>query len=56
MLETMFFVSVQVRLDPWTVLYQPDLQRYFFWVGKVCFYVFMFLCFYVRNIVPVDTA
>ncbi len=41
MCETMFFFSVQVRLDPWTVLYQPDLQRYLFWAGKVCFYVFM---------------
>jgi hypothetical protein len=44
MFKTMFFFSVQVCLDPWTVLRQQDLQRYlisFFWVGKVCFYVFM---------------
>ncbi len=38
------FFSVQVCLDPWTVLRQPDLQRYFFLGGKG-----MFLCFYVKK-------
>ncbi len=50
MCETMFFFSVQVCLDPWTVLCQADLQRYLFWGTKG-----MFLCFYVQKIVPVDT-
>jgi hypothetical protein len=47
----MFFFSVQVCFDPWTVLRQADLQRYLFcfWGGKG-----MFLCFYVKKIVPVD--
>jgi hypothetical protein len=44
------FFSVQVCLDPWTVLRQADLQRYLFWGRKG-----MFLCFYVQKIVPVDT-
>jgi hypothetical protein len=44
MSETMFFFSVQVCLDPWTVLRQADLQRYLFWGGKG-----MFLCFYVKK-------
>ncbi len=50
MCKTMFFFSVQVCLDPWTGLRQADLQRYLFLGGKG-----MFLCFYVRKIVPVDT-
>jgi hypothetical protein len=50
MCETMFFFSVQVCLDPWTVLWQADLRRYLFLGGKG-----MFLCFYVPKIVPVDT-
>ena len=50
MCETMFFFSVQVCLNPWTVLHQADLQRYLFGGGKG-----MFLCFYARKIVPVDT-
>ncbi len=40
----MFLFSVQVCLNPWTVLRQPDLQRYLFLGGKG-----MFLCFYVKN-------
>ena len=51
MFETMFFFCVQLCLDPWTVLRQADLQRYLFWGGKG-----MFLCFYVKKIVPVDMA
>ncbi len=46
-----FFWSVLVCLDPWTVLRQADLQRYLFSGGKG-----MFLCFWVKKIVPVDTA
>ncbi len=34
--------------QPWTVLRQPDLQRYIFLGRKG-----MFLCFYVKKIVPV---
>ncbi len=51
MFKTMFFFSVQVCLDPWTLkknivwnivsLHQADLQRYLFLDGKVYFYVFM---------------
>jgi hypothetical protein len=41
MCETMFVFSVQVCLDPWTVLHQPGLQRYLFLVGEVCFYAYM---------------
>ncbi len=51
MCETMFFFSVQVCLDPWTVQRQADLQIYLFLGGKG-----MFLCFYVKKIVPVDMA
>jgi hypothetical protein len=50
MLKTMFFFCVQLCLDPWTVLRQADLRRYLFLGGKG-----MFLCFYVKKIVPVDT-
>jgi hypothetical protein len=50
MFETMFFFCVQLCLDPWTVLRQADLRRYLFSGGKG-----MFLCFYVKKIVPVDT-
>ncbi len=49
MFKTMFFFSVQVCLNPWTVLRQPDLQRYLFSGGEG-----MFLCFGVKKIVPVD--
>jgi hypothetical protein len=45
------FFSVQICLLPWTVLHQPDLLRYFFLGGKG-----MFLCFYVKKNVPVDTV
>ncbi len=45
------FFSVQLCVDPWTVLCQADLQMYLFWGGKG-----MFWCFYVRKIVPVDMA
>jgi hypothetical protein len=51
MFKTMFFFSVQVCLDPWTVLRQLDFQRYLFLGGKG-----MFLWFLVKQIVPVDTA
>jgi hypothetical protein len=51
MCETMFFFSVQVCLDPWTVQPQADLQMYLFLGRKG-----MFLCFYVKKIVPVDMA
>ncbi len=51
MFETMFFsVSSYLCLDPWTVLRQADLRRNLFWGRKG-----MFLCFYVKKIVPVDT-
>jgi hypothetical protein len=49
MCETIFF-SVQVCLNPWTVLRQADLQRYLFLGGKG-----MFMNLYVQKIVPVDT-
>jgi hypothetical protein len=49
MFETMFFFSIQVCLDPWTVQCQADLGMYLFLGGKG-----MFLCFYVKKIVPVD--
>ncbi len=39
--DTIFF-CVQVCFDPWTVLRQPDLQRYLFFSQES--YVFMFLC------------
>jgi hypothetical protein len=51
MCETMFFFSVQVCLNPWTVQRQADLRMYLFLGGKG-----MFLCFYVKKIVPVDMA
>ncbi len=51
MCETMFFFSVQLCVNPWTVLRQADLQMYLFLGGKG-----MFLCFYVKKIVPVDMA
>jgi hypothetical protein len=51
MFKTMFFFSVQVCLDPWTVLRQADLRRYLFFGRKR--YVFIFLC---EKIVPVDMA
>jgi hypothetical protein len=44
-------LSVQVCLDPWTVQHQADLRMYLFLGGKG-----MFLCFYVKKIVPVDMA
>ncbi len=53
MCETMFFFSVQVCVDPWTVLRQADLRMYLFSGGKG---MFLFLCFYVKKIVPVDMA
>ncbi len=43
MFQTMFFFSVQVCLNPWTVLRQPDLRRYYNFFGQER-YVFMFLC------------
>jgi hypothetical protein len=46
MCETMFFFSVQVCLNPWTVQCQADLRMYLFLGGKG-----MFLCFYVKKIV-----
>ncbi len=49
--ETMFFFSVQICVDPLTVLRQADLQMYLFLGGKG-----MILCFYVKKIVPVDMA
>ncbi len=48
MFKIVFFWSVQVYLNPWTVLHQPDLQRYLFSGRKG-----MFLCFWVKKIVPV---
>ncbi len=51
MCEIMFFFSVQVCLDPWTVQRQADLRIYLFLGRKG-----MFLCFYVKKIVPVDMA
>jgi hypothetical protein len=51
MCETMFFFSVQVCVDPWTVLRQADLRMNFF-SGRIG----IFLCFYVKKIVPVDMA
>jgi hypothetical protein len=51
MFETMFFFSVQLCVNPWTVLCQADLQMYLFWGGKG-----MFLCFYVKKVLPVDMA
>jgi hypothetical protein len=47
--KTVFFWSVQVCLDPWTVLRQPDLQRYLFFQWER--YVFVFLG---EKFVPVD--
>ena len=49
MCETMFFFSVQVCLDPWTVQRPADLRIYLFLGGKG-----RFLCFYVKKIVLVD--
>ncbi len=46
-----FVFSVQVCVNPWTVLRQADLRMYLFLGGKG-----MFLCFYVKKIVPVDMA
>ncbi len=51
MCETMFVFSVQVCVNSWTVLRQADLQMYLFLCGKG-----MFLCFYVKKVVPVDMA
>ncbi len=45
MCETIVFFSVQVCLNPSTVLRQPDFQRYLFWGRKG-----MFLCFYVKKV------
>jgi hypothetical protein len=50
MFETIFF-SVQVCVNPWTVLRQADLQMYLF--GGREWYVFMFLC--EKNL-PVNMA
>jgi hypothetical protein len=51
MCETMFFFSVQLCLNPWTVLRQADLQRYLFLGGKGTFLCFMFkkLCLWTPS-------
>jgi hypothetical protein len=51
MSKTMFFFSVQLCVEPWTVLRQADLQMYLFLGGKG-----MYLCFYVKIIVPDPTV
>ncbi len=58
----MFFFSVQVCLNPWTVLRQPDLQRYLFsggkgmflciWVKKMCLWTLPYALGYIHNFSP----
>jgi hypothetical protein len=44
MFETMFFFCVQLFLTPGQCYARQTSEGTFLGAGKVCFYVFMFLC------------